>query len=128
MSSEKEKRAEPLRWQPAADQSPPVDGGAAKLRPVIYLVVADILERVGDDSDAHVDQIGRGHFEDLAAEFLPILVNLLWENQIKISITFLDIFTDLFRLKRSRDFDKFNSFKATRNAVKHFFFFLFLRN
>ena len=41
------------------------------------LVVADVLEGVGDDGDAHVDQIGRGHLEDLAAELFAVLVDLL---------------------------------------------------
>jgi len=42
-----------------------------------HLFVSDILERVRHDGDAHVNQIGGGHFEDLLAELLAVFVNFL---------------------------------------------------
>lgn len=42
-----------------------------------YLFVADIFECVRDNGDAHVDEVGRRHFEHLLAELLAILVDLL---------------------------------------------------
>lgn len=40
-----------------------------------YLFIADIFECVGNDSNAHVYQIGRCHFKHLLAELLAIFVN-----------------------------------------------------
>lgn len=42
-----------------------------------YLFIADILDRVRDDSDAHVDQIGRSDLKHPFAELLAVLVDLL---------------------------------------------------
>ena len=42
-----------------------------------YLVIVNILERVADHTDAHVDQVGRRHLEDLLRELLAVLVDLL---------------------------------------------------
>lgn len=41
------------------------------------LVVAQVLDGVRDDHEAHVQQVGRGHFEDLLRELLAVLVDLL---------------------------------------------------
>lgn len=42
-----------------------------------YLLIADVLQRVGHHRDAHVDQVGRGDFEHLLGELLPVLVDFL---------------------------------------------------
>lgn len=42
-----------------------------------YLIVVNVFERVADDTNPHVDQVRRGHFEDLLGELLPVLVDLL---------------------------------------------------
>lgn len=54
------------------------DAGAV-VRPVVsaYLLIADILQRVGHDGNAHVDQVGRSDLEHLFRELLAILVDLL---------------------------------------------------
>ena len=54
-----------------------------------HLVVPDVFERVGDDGDAHVDQVRRGHLEHLLRKLLPVLVDFLKgeENSLVISVT-----------------------------------------
>ena len=42
-----------------------------------YFFVANVFESVGDDGDAHVDQVRGGHLEDLLGELLAILVDFL---------------------------------------------------
>lgn len=37
----------------------------------------DVLERVADHADAHVDQVRGGHLEHLLGELLTVLVDLL---------------------------------------------------
>ena len=39
-------------------------------------VVGDVLDRVGDDHDAHVDEVGRGHLEHAGGEGLAVAVDL----------------------------------------------------
>lgn len=52
----------------------------------------NIFQGVADHANAHVDQIGGGHLEDLLGELLAILVDLLhtnkttWTNQQKSNI------------------------------------------
>lgn len=46
-----------------------------------YLIVMNIFESVADDTDSHVDQIRRGHLEDLLRELLTVLVDLLCANR-----------------------------------------------
>lgn len=42
-----------------------------------HLVVVDVLQGVADHADAHVDEVGGGHVENLLRELLPVLVDLL---------------------------------------------------
>lgn len=56
-----------------------------------YFFVANVFESVGDDGDAHVDQVRGGHLEDLLGELLAILVDFLKmkmksENELKYGI------------------------------------------
>ena len=37
----------------------------------------NIFERVADNANSHVDQIGGGHLKDLLRELLTVLVDLL---------------------------------------------------
>lgn len=37
----------------------------------------NIFERVADNTDSHIDQVGGGHLEDLLGELLTVLVDLL---------------------------------------------------
>ena len=48
---------------------------------ISYFFVANVFESVGDDGDAHVDQVGGGHLEDLLGELLAILVDFLKEKE-----------------------------------------------
>lgn len=43
-----------------------------------YLIIMNIFQGVADHADAHVDQIGGGHLEDLLGELLTVLVDLLY--------------------------------------------------
>ncbi len=43
----------------------------------ISLLVPDVLERVGDDGDAHVHQVAARYLEHLLRELLPVLVDFL---------------------------------------------------
>lgn len=43
----------------------------------IYLIIVNIFQGVADHANAHVDQIGGGHLEDLLGELLTVLVDLL---------------------------------------------------
>lgn len=42
-----------------------------------YLIIMNILERVADNTDSHVDQVRRGHFKDLLGKLFAVLVDLL---------------------------------------------------
>ena len=46
-----------------------------------HLVVVDVLQGVADHADAHVYQVRRRHLEHLLRELLPVLVDLLQEEQ-----------------------------------------------
>jgi hypothetical protein len=46
-----------------------------------YLLVADVLERVRDDADAHVDEVGRRHLKHRLRELLAVLIDLLQNNR-----------------------------------------------
>ncbi len=48
----------------------------------VSLLVPDVLERVGDDGDAHVHQVAARHLEHLLRELLPVLVDFLEQNII----------------------------------------------
>lgn len=52
---------------------------------MVDLVVVDVFEGVADHTDAHVDQVGRGHLEDLLRELLPVLVDFLPEKNVHIT-------------------------------------------
>lgn len=43
-----------------------------------YLIIMNIFQSVADHANAHVDQIGGGHLEDLLGELLTVLVDLLY--------------------------------------------------
>lgn len=43
-----------------------------------YLIIMNIFQGVADHANAHVDQIGGGHLEDLLGELLAVLVDLLY--------------------------------------------------
>ena len=42
-----------------------------------YFVVPNVLERVGDHRDSHVDQVGGGNLKDLLGELFAVLVDFL---------------------------------------------------
>lgn len=49
-----------------------------------YLIIMDVFQSVANDTDSHVDKIGRGHLEHLLGELLTVLVDLLNANTNKI--------------------------------------------
>ena len=44
---------------------------------VSHLFIPDVLQGVGDDGDAHVNQVRRRHLEHLLRKLFPVLVDLL---------------------------------------------------